>query len=111
VISNLPKEVKSELELAVAVRSAGNEGKARVHARRAAGWAIRSWYARKGCSKKGQSAFSYLQGVSNDSSVPAHIREAASHLILRITVHHDLPIETDILDDARLVARYFIDKD
>jgi len=48
VISNLPKEVKSELELAVAVRSTGNEGKARVHARRAAGWAIRSWYERQG---------------------------------------------------------------
>ena len=52
-----------------------------------------------------------MQGVTNDSSVPAHIREAASHLILRITIHHELPIETDILDDARLVARYFIDKD
>ncbi|MEE3255477.1 MAG: hypothetical protein VX199_07240, partial [Chloroflexota bacterium] len=80
MISNLPQEVKSELELAVAVRSTGNEGKARVHARRAAGWAIRSWYARQGCSKKGQSAFSYLQSVSNDSSVPGHIREAVSHL-------------------------------
>jgi uncharacterized protein (UPF0147 family) len=111
VISNLSKEVKSELELAVEVRSTGNEGKARVHARRAAGWAIRSWYARQGCRKKGQSAFSYLQSVSNDSSVPGHIREAVSHLILRITVHHELPIETDILDDARLVVRYFIDKD
>jgi len=111
VISKLPKEVQSELELAVAVRSTGNEGKARVHARRAAGWAIRSWYARQGCSKKGHSAFSYLQGVSNDLSVPGHIREAASHLILRITVDHELPIENDILDDARLVARYFIDKD
>ena len=111
MISNLPKEIASELELAVAARSTYNEGKARVHARRAAGWAIRSWYVRQGCTNRRKSAFSYLQGVSNDLSIPGHIREASSHLILRITVHHELPIENDMLDDARLVVNYFVDKD
>ena len=49
--------------------------------------------------------------ASNDLSIPGHIREASSHLILRITVHHELPIENDMLDDARLVVNYFVDKD
>tara|TARA_A100001037_G_C15109031_1_gene617997 strand:+ start:1459 stop:1794 length:336 start_codon:yes stop_codon:yes gene_type:complete len=108
---NLPKEIESELKLAVAARSNGNEGKARVHARRAAGWAIRSWSTRQGYSNRRKSAFSYLQNVTSDSSIPGRIRDASSHLILRITIDHDLPIETDILDDARLVVRYFLDKD
>ena len=109
--SNIPKEVSLELDLAVAMRSAGNEGKARVHARRAAGWAIRVWCERHDCSKKGQSAFAYLQGVSVDPSIPKYVREAAANLVLRITVNHELPVETDILDDARLVATYFVNTD
>ena len=109
--SNFAKEIWLELELAVAARFSGNEGKTRVHARRAAGWAIGVWCERHGRSKKGQSAFAYLQGVSIDLSVPKYVREAAANLVLRITVHHELPVETDILDDARLVATYFINAD
>ena len=109
--SNLPKEISLELELAVAVRAAGNEGKARVHARRAAGWAIKAWRERHGYSKKGISAFAYLHGVSSDLSVRGSVREAAANLVLRITSNHELPIETDVLDDARLIVTYCIDMD
>jgi transcription initiation factor TFIIIB Brf1 subunit/transcription initiation factor TFIIB len=111
VASNLPKEISLELEFAVAVRAAGNEGKARVHARRAAGWAIKAWRERHGYSNKGISAFAYLQGVSTDLSVPRSVREAAANLVLRITSNHELPIETDVLDDARLIVTYCIDMD
>tara|TARA_B100000945_G_C20427358_1_gene621354 strand:+ start:7342 stop:7671 length:330 start_codon:yes stop_codon:yes gene_type:complete len=102
-------KVNQELNLAVVARSSGNEGKMRVHARRAAGWAIRSYLQKDSDDRTGKSAFAYLEQVALDPSFPDEIREASSNLTVRITVEHQLPIETDIIDDARLVVSYFTD--
>jgi len=97
--------------MAATARFGGNEGKARVCARRAAGWAIRGWRERQGIGQRGQSAHRHLQGTALDRSLPAHIRAAAAHLILRIGEDHELPVDADVLDDARVLVNFFLVSD
>ena len=101
--------VTAELQMAVNARSSGNEGKARVCARRAAGWAVRGWRERRGIGNGGQSAHQHLQGAALDRKLPPHIRAAAAHLIMRIDENHELPIGADVLDDARVLVNFFFD--
>ena len=100
--------IVAELQMAATARSGGNEGKARVCARRAAGWAIRGWMERRGVRQRGQSAHRYLEGAKLDRSLPAHIRTAAAHLVIRINEDHVLPIDADVLDDARVLVDFFL---
>ncbi len=103
--------ITAELHMAATARFGGNEGKARVCARRAAGWAIRGWRERQGIGQRGQSAYRHLQGTALDWSLPAHIRAAAAHLILRIGEDHELPVDADVLDDARVLVNFFLVSD
>ena len=100
--------ITTELQMAATARSGGNEGKARVCARRAAGWAIRGWLKRRGLRQRGQSAHRYLQGAVLDRSLPAHIRTSAAHLVLRINEDHALPIDADVLDDTQVLVDFFL---
>ena len=100
--------IMAELQMAATARSGGKEGKARVCARRAAGWAIRGWQVQRDNGVRGQSAHWYLQGAAVDRSLPAHIRSAAMHLVLRINQDHDLPTDSDVLDDAQVLVEFFL---
>jgi len=103
--------ITAELQMAVAARASGNEGKARVCARRAAGWAVCGWREQRGIGRRDQSAHGHLQTAALDRSLPAHIRVAAAHLIRRINEDHELPIEGDVLDDARVLVDFFLASD
>lgn len=103
--------IMSELRMAADARANGNEGRARVLARRAAGWAIRESHVRRGMNHRGESAYQHLQRAALDQSLPSVIRGAAAHLLLRINEDHELPIDTDVLDDARALVNYFLASD
>ena len=103
--------IAAELQMAASARFSGNEGKARVCARRAAGWAIRGWQERQGILEGVTSAHRLLHEASLDRSFPSHIRAAAAHLVLRITEDHELPINADVLDDARVLVEFFLASD
>ncbi|RLT46751.1 MAG: hypothetical protein DWI63_01875 [Chloroflexi bacterium] len=96
--------IARELALAEQARQAGNEGRARVCARRAAGWAVA---AGAGIAAL-PNAFVQLQRLAKDSAQPAHIRSAAAHLTLRITSEHLLPGNADPLSEARSIIRHFL---
>ena len=99
--------IAAELQMAVVARATGHEGKARVRARRAAGWAIRRWQERRGILDGVQSAHRLLHETSLNRSLPPHICAAAAHLVLRINEEHELPVNSDVLDDARVLVEYF----
>lgn len=100
-------EVSFEEEIARAKRGRveGNEGMARVCARRAAGIAIGEYLARNNITGPGQSAYARLRFLEAHAAVPQPTREAARRLLLRITPDHTLPIEADLIQDARRIAR------
>ena len=94
---------KSEIEFerAEAARARGNEGQARVCARRAAGIAIREYYARRGRFVRTPSAYDLLKMFAEEPQLPTELKQAAAYLTLRVTEEFKLPIEVDLLDEAR----------
>ncbi len=96
-----PHQVHEELAAAQAARERGNEGMARVCARRAAGWAV-------GLADRGDppaaisgNAYLLLKWYADRTEEPDNLREAAGRLTARITEDHTLPHSEDPLRDAR----------
>lgn len=94
-------KIQSEFERAEIVRARGNEGQARVCARRAAGIAIREYYARRGQSVRTPSAYDLLNLLTEEPHLSPDLKQAAVYLTLRVTEEFKLPIDVDLLDEAR----------
>ena len=95
-----------ELTLAREAQLAANPGRARVCARRAAGWAIRDWYARGEGSAWGGDALKQLQRFRADPAVPEAAREAAARLLTKVDLDHQLPFDDDPVEDARSIIAH-----
>jgi len=101
------EQVEREMRLAVKARLRGNEGMARVCARRAAGWAIGAWVAESALHATNGSAWSNLRTVATDVNQPSPVRLAAEHLSVRVNTEHTLPANADLLEDAKLLIQHF----
>jgi len=95
--------VEKELAQAHKARAMGNEGQARVCARRAAGIAIREWYRRRLGTGWHGDALKQLQRLQADALAPENVREAARRLTTRVDFDHTLPFEDDPIEDARRI--------
>jgi hypothetical protein len=73
-------EIGTELRRAADAIAAGNDGKARVCARRAAGVALRAWHRSRGTAGAPADAQSLLKFAASDNALPAGAREAAARL-------------------------------
>jgi hypothetical protein len=93
-----------ELQHAEQARAGGNEGMARVCARRAAGMAIGEYFRLQGLTSPGPSAYDRLRYLLGLPAVPQNVRRAAENLITRINVEGMLPVEADLIADARKIA-------
>jgi hypothetical protein len=98
--------VEKELAQAHKARAMGNEGQARVCARRAAGIAIREWYRRRLGTGWHGDALKQLQRLQADALAPENVREAARRLTTRVDFDHTLPFEDDPLEDARGIVEF-----
>jgi hypothetical protein len=93
-----------ELQQAEQARAEGNEGMARVCARRAAGVAIGEYFRLHGLPAPGPSAYDRLRTLQNIPAVPPDARRAAENLVTRINVDGALPVEADLIAEARKMA-------
>ncbi len=94
-------QLQTEFERAEAARARGNEGQARVCARRAAGIAIREYYARRGQSIRTLSAYDLLQLLTEEPHLSPDLKQVATYLTLRVTEEFKLPVDVDLLAEAR----------
>ena len=102
-------EIWAELDMAETVRAAGNEGRARVCARRAAGMAARDFLKRHFISssravqgKLGEnSAYEALQTLANFPGLAPELKQAAIYLTMRVNPEFQLPQGIDLLEEAR----------
>ncbi len=101
---NWRERVEAELIQAEKARREGNEGMARVCARRAAGAIIGEYLQRIGRPQSGPSAYDRLRFFYAQEDLPAEARAVAAHFIERITPEHELPVEADLLAEARWLA-------
>jgi len=102
-------QIKQEFERAAGARARGNEGQARVCARRAAGIAIREYYARRGQSIRTPSAYDLLGLIANEPEVPPEIKQTARYLTLRVTEEFKLPVEVDLVEEARKLCERLLE--
>jgi hypothetical protein len=95
---------ESEIERAEIARDRGNEGMARVCARRAAGLVAAEYLARGGINLPGKSAYDRLKFLCEMEDISPEIRKVATHFLIRITTDHQLPVDADLIQESRWLA-------
>jgi hypothetical protein len=105
----LAAEIRIEMEMAETARAAGNEGRARVCARRAAGLAARDFlnlhhmnsFAADLQGLKSNSAYAALQALAAFPELSPDLKKAAINLTMRVNPNFQLPNGIDLIDEAR----------
>jgi hypothetical protein len=105
---SLNTEIYTELERAKAARAAGNEGRARVCARRAAGMAARFFLTRHEVRRfepaqgeiRSASAYEALQTLAMFPGLAPDLKQAAVYLTMRVRREFHLPPGIDLIDEA-----------
>lgn len=90
-----------EFDRATQARERGNEGRARVCARRAAGIAIREYLSRQAIRPPSSSAYDLLNLIKENTRLSPDLKQIADHLTLRVTEEFKLPVDVDLIAEAR----------
>lgn len=107
-MNNSAIEIAIEFERAQKARQNGNEGQARVCARRAAGIAIRDYYTRKATPLPSRSAHDLLNLIKEEAPLPPDLKRVADHLTLRVTEEFKLPIEADLIVESQALCEWLL---
>ncbi len=100
------EHIEKEFTAGLEARRQGLEGRARVCARRGAGFAV-AWL----CHSRGQKvrdtdSLNLLKSMSADESAPTEVRDAAGRLTAKIGPDFTYAFPTDPLDDARVIVEF-----
>jgi hypothetical protein len=96
-------QIDKELQHADAARAEGNEGRARVCARRAVGAALRDVLRRKGAVHIPVSAFDLLRETENQLRLSERSRLAVERMVQKVDEEFSLPLGWDLIVEARMV--------
>jgi hypothetical protein len=107
-MNNPADEIQTEFNAAQRARDNGNEGQARVCARRAAGIAIRDHLTRKGIRLPSRSAHDLLNYIKEETLLPSDLKLVANHLTLRVTEEFKLPVNADLVAEAKLLCDWLM---
>jgi hypothetical protein len=102
------QKLKAEFDLAVSARAQGNEGRARVCARRAAGVAIREYLTRRGIYVSSTSAYDLLNRLTESPEITPDLKQICIHLTIRVTDEFKLPIDVDLVDESRQLCHVLL---
>ncbi len=89
-----------ELQKAISARAEGNEGMARVCARRAAGIVIGEYLARQRISFTKPSAYDRLRFLLTLPGLSPGVKEVIHHFLLRINPERSLPVQVDLIAEV-----------
>ncbi len=102
------EQAQNELQMASTARRSGNEGRARVCARRAAGHVIGEYLSRSNILLETESALDRLRYLQTSPQISSHQRQTIEHFLVHTTPEHELPIEADLIADVDLLARQLL---
>ncbi len=102
------ERVWRELDAAERFRKEGDEGRARVCARRAAVGRIRPTFQQMTGQAAPKDAVALLRWYREWTGAPTELRSAAGRLAVAVTTEHDLPHAEDPLADAGALVRSLI---
>ncbi len=100
------EQVEQELAKAAKGLREGNDGLARVCARRAVGLGVQNWVERSGAKTWPSDAMNILRKVQGEETFPPGIREAAQRLLTAVTQQDQTPMSSDPIGDARLILSH-----
>lgn len=98
------QKIQTEFEQAKRARIKGNEGQARVCARRAAGIAVREYLTRRRIRPPSTSAYDLLNLLKDDPLLSPDLKLIAGHLTLRVTEEFNLPMDVDLIAEAQTLC-------
>jgi len=101
---------QAELALAGKSRADGNEGRARVCARRAAGHVAGEYLQRKGIGINTEGALERLRYLETFPELTPGEVEIIHHFLVHTTPEHNLPIDADLIADVHLLANKLLDE-
>lgn len=102
--SSLRAEIEQELADAEKSRQQNNEGRARVHARRASGKAMLMFLEGQ-MEQTEMSSLEALVWAAQAAQLPEKVREIASHLTQRVNTDYQLPSQIDLIAEARQLIK------
>lgn len=100
-----------ELNLAEISRQQGNEGKARVCARRAAGHVVGEYLRRQGLQVDSMNALTRIKETIALPELPDETNATLEHFLIHTTPEFKLPIDVDLIDDVRFLAHELLNED
>ncbi len=95
--------------MAQKAREENNEGKARVCARRAAGLVAKEYLKQRGVATPGMTAYERVKLLQHWPGLPQGVSERVAHLTTRVNENYQLPIEADLVADARWLAKALLE--
>ena len=99
-------QIQEELLLAKQSRKEGNEGRARVCARRAAGAAVQLYLTKEGDQNQIDNAFQSLNAFRCREKLPNRVHLAINRVTQRVNEDHQLPEEVDLIEEAGIVINF-----
>jgi hypothetical protein len=108
--SNWKKLATTELEQAENARHKGNEGQARVCARRAAGHVAGEYLQRQGIPFRSDNALEKLRFLAEHPELTSKEVDIIQHFLMHITPEHKLPIDAGLIADVRLLAQQLLNE-
>ena len=97
------EQIEKELSKAAEGLEKGNNGLARVCARRAVALATQHWAEHRHLPGWQGDAIYQLRQTKGEITFPLPVREAAQRLLTKVTEQAPLPITTDPINDARII--------
>jgi hypothetical protein len=107
--------VRRELARGEQAAHEGNEGMARVCARRAAGWTVQAYLEAQGLEAARPSALEQIKFLRTQAGLDDETREVLEHMILHLAKDEPedepyWPLDANLLEEARwLAGRLFAD--
>jgi len=98
------KNWEIELEAANSAHLTGNEGRARVCARRAAGKSAQAYLMRHQVRTDGANYYNALLALAKFPQITPEMTIALSHLTLHVSENFSLPPGVDLIADARFIC-------
>ncbi len=100
-----------EMKMAEKARQEGNEGKARVCARRAAGIVAAEYMKRRGVSTPHMTAYERVKLLGTWPDAPAGVTEVVAHMTTRVNADYRLPVDADLVAEARWLAKTLLEEE
>lgn len=105
------RSFQEEIERALQSRAKGNEGRARVCARRAVKYIIAEYMRRKNIHANTQSAYGFIQFFTTLTALSSEVREVAQHFLVKATPNGSLPIDIDLIAEALWLCKKLLGKE